>query len=475
MQSRFYLSLLLISSLILIAFMGIAFNRELNPEWRNHQTEYKDFLVKNAKDESTRERAEKIDIGIQQIYIKRLERADRCMSCHRGVENPLMAGAEQPHRQHSGSYLENHPVAKFGCTICHRGQGRAMNIQEAHGEEHMHWDFPIMPAEYIQGSCAQCHDYEMLKHEGGDKVARGEKLFREKGCQGCHKINGKGGDLGKDIAGIGSRPFAYFPMKHVVGDHNMYNWIKQHFDDPRNIVPESEMRVFLSDEESDLLTTYMMTFVTEEMPRDYTLIKNVVQPKTDGESLYKMYCVACHSDGKVSLYDEIFGRTIPAIMNPGFTKTIDDKHLKTIIKEGRKGTQMTAWKANAAGLTDEEIDRIMKYITRNRPEERPEPFGFSELKTDVIRGGELYKVRCEFCHGADGKGGKGFLGINLRNPVVQKADPEFLAVTVRDGRPGTPMVPFGMEGLKLDKQDIADMVAYVRTLPDRNPEAGSEN
>jgi cytochrome c2 len=265
MQSRLYLSLLLISSLVLIAFLGIAFNRELNPEWKKYQTEYKDFLVKNAKDDSTRERAEKIDIGLQQIYIKNLERSDRCISCHRGVENPLMADAEQPHRQHSGNYLENHPVAKFGCTVCHRGQGRAMNIGEAHGEEHMHWDFPIMPAKYIQGSCAQCHDYEMLKHEGGEKVSRGEELFRQKGCQGCHKIDGKGGDLGKDIAGIGSRPYAYFPMKHVVGDHNMYNWIKQHFDDPRKIVSESEMRVFLTDEEAELLTTYMMTFVTEEM------------------------------------------------------------------------------------------------------------------------------------------------------------------------------------------------------------------
>jgi mono/diheme cytochrome c family protein len=474
MQSRLYLSLLLISSLVLIAFLGIAFNRELNPEWKKYQTEYKDFLVKNAKDDSTRERAEKIDIGLQQIYIKNLERSDRCISCHRGVENPLMADAEQPHRQHSGNYLENHPVAKFGCTVCHRGQGRAMNIGEAHGEEHMHWDFPIMPAKYIQGSCAQCHDYEMLKHEGGEKVARGEELFRQKGCQGCHKIDGKGGDLGKDIAGIGSRPYAYFPMKHVVGDHNMYNWIKQHFDDPRKIVSESEMRVFLTDEEAELLTTYMMTFVTEEMPHNYTLIKNVMQPKTDGESLYKMYCVACHADGTVSLYDEIFQRTIPAIMNPAFTKSINDEHLRTIIKEGRKGTQMTAWKANAAGLADAEINKIIKYITMNRPDEKPEPFRFSGFKVDMMHGEELYKIRCALCHGPLGKGGEGFLGINLRNPVVQNADPEFLAITVRDGRPGTPMVPFGIKGLKLSNQDIVNVVAFVKTLSVRELEAKNE-
>jgi mono/diheme cytochrome c family protein len=257
-------------------------------------------------------------------------------------------------------------------------------------------------------------------------------------------------------------------MKHVVGEHHLYNWIKQHFDDPREIVPDSAMRAFLTEEEAELLTTYMLTFKVEQMPRNYTLIKNVIFPKTDGESLYKMYCIACHADGKVSLYDEIFERTIPAIMNPAFTKSIDDEHLKNIIKEGRKGTQMTAWNANAAGLSDEEIDEIMKYITKSRPVEKPDLFEFVQFQTDVVQGEELYKVRCKFCHGAEGKAGKGFLGISLNNPVVQKADPEYLAITVRDGRKDTPMVPFGMKGLKLGDQDIADIIAYVKTLSKKN-------
>jgi mono/diheme cytochrome c family protein len=253
-------------------------------------------------------------------------------------------------------------------------------------------------------------------------------------------------------------------MKHIIGDRTIYNWIKQHFDDPRKIVAESEMRAFLTEEEAELLTTYILTIRSEQMPRNYMLIKNIVIPKKDGESLYKMYCVACHDTGKYSIYDEIFKRSIPAIMNPSFSKAIDNEYLRTIIKQGRTGTQMTAWKADAAGLSDDAINMIIDYITKDRPEEKPEPFGFSGFKTDMEHGKELYKVRCELCHSEDGKGGEGFLGINLRNPVVQKADPEYLAITVRDGRGGTPMVPFGMKGLKLENQDIADIVAYVRTL-----------
>jgi len=465
MHSRFYLSLLLMSGLVLLAFVALATYREITPEWEKYQTEYKDFLIKNAKDNAAKERAKKIEIGVQQIYLGSLKKSDRCMSCHRGVENPLMEKAEQPFRQHSGDYLKNHPIAKFGCTVCHYGQGHATNKKEAHGKgRDTHWDFPIMPQKYIQSSCAVCHDFEMLKQEGGEKVARGEELFMEKGCRGCHKLNKIGGDLGKELDGVGSKPIAYFPMKNVIGDHTSYNWIKQHFVDPRAIVPESEMRVFLTDEESDLLTTYILTLRAEEMPQNYRLTKHIRTLKLDGESLYKMYCIACHTTGKYSVYDEIFKRTIPAIMNPAFLKTIDNRLLKKFIKEGRTATQMTAWKADAAGLTDEEISKIIEYLTKDKPKENPEPFGFSKFKTNIKHGEEVYKIRCAFCHSEDGKGGDGFLGINLRNPVVQNADPEFLAITIRDGREGTPMVPFGKNGMRLTEQEIADVVAYVKTL-----------
>jgi len=466
MHSRFYLSLMLISALVIFAYTGLGVKRELSNEWHQHQSQYKEILVKNAKSEIDRKRAAGIETGaIRQVFLPSLNKADRCMSCHMGLENPLMADGELPYKQHSGNFLHTHNVAKFGCTVCHFGQGRATNMKEAHGLGHTFWDYPIIPHEYIQSSCALCHDYKMLEAEGMHTVVKGERLFREKGCLGCHKLNGVGGDVGAALDGVASRPLLYFPMANVIGDRTAYNWVKQHFDDPRAIVDNSEMKVSLTDEEAEQLTTHIFTLRKEEMPSNYKLIKNIVAKATDGASLFTMYCSGCHGTGKQSIYDEVLNRTIPAIANPAFLRLIDDFSLKTIVDEGRGGTQMTAWKNTASGLKKAELEQIIDYVAQSRPSQIAGPFDYDANNRDVARGKSVYEQRCNFCHGDDGKGGGRKLGINLRNPTVQNLlKPELLARTVLDGRKGTPMPSFGPEGEGLSNPEIADVIAYVKTL-----------
>jgi DMSO reductase family type II enzyme heme b subunit len=392
MYRKFYVSLSLISALALLVFTLFAAYKELSPEWKRYQAEYKKLFIENAKDKAAREKAESLETGIQQIYLGRLKRVDRCTNCHMGVENPLMAEAKIPFKQHSGNYLNDHPVDRFGCTICHYGQGNATNTKEAHGRgRDTHWDYPIVPLKYIQGSCAQCHDFEMLKQNGGDMVVRGEELFREKGCKGCHKLNDIGGVLGKALEGVGSQPIAYFQMNHVKVEKTVYSWLKQHFDDPRKIVPESKMLVEIKDNEADILTTYMLTLRSEEVFRAYRRIEHMKEIEPDGESLFKMYCIACHikeamesvndkipkqtisaiinpaREGRESINDKILKQRIPAIMNPEFRRAANNRFLRNVIHEGRAGTLMTSWKTDAAGLADEEINRIAGYITKDRP------------------------------------------------------------------------------------------------------------
>jgi len=464
MRNRFFTWILFLSGGVLLIFTLLAAYRELTPEWEKYQAQYKEQIIKAAKDDAAKKKARQLKQEVQQLYLGALNRIDRCTSCHIGVENPRMASAKLPLKQHSGAYLKNHPPDKFGCSVCHYGQGRAVNKKEAHGLGHeTHWDFPVMPLKYIQSSCTQCHDYETLTAKGYDTIAKGAKLFTEKGCRGCHKLDGIGGALGKKLDIVGSQPIAYFPMRHVEGEKTTYNWHKQHFTNPRALVPESEMKISVKPEETDLLATYVLSLRSGEMPKAYRKIKGrmAVGKPDEGEALYKMFCIACHTDGKESYYDEIFNHTIPSIKNPAFLKAAEDKYLKKVLEEGRAGTQMTSWKLAAGGLGESEINKLITYITKERPSSKPERFNVARFKPDEKRGGELYKVRCALCHG---KKGEGELGVNLRNPVVQGADPEFLAITIRDGRAETPMPPFGKKGLSLTEQDLADLVSFVRTL-----------
>jgi mono/diheme cytochrome c family protein len=468
MYSRFFSWILLVSSVIFVVYAVRAiYTDNIAPEWMEYQTRYKTLVMKRAPDEKTRELAKAFNVEIQQVYLEKLGRVDRCMSCHIGVDNKMVADVDQPIRTHPGDYLKHHPADKFGCTICHHGQGRALDMQNAHGSgRETHWDWPILPIEYMQSACSSCHDMGWLAMNGGERVARGEKIFRDRGCLGCHKMEGKGGVLGKKIDGVGSQPIAYFPMANVRGEKTVYAWMKQHFDDPRNIVPESEMIIDLTDEETILLTTYVLSLSNEDIPKGFRHVSDVVYPKESpkdpGEALYNLYCVSCHDSGQDSVYDEVFKRTIPAIQNVDFLGAVSDKYLLTLISEGRTGTPMTAWKEAAAGLKSDEINSIIKYVTRNRPTASPRPFEFAKFKGDAKRGKEIFSVRCVDCHGSRGEGG---VGLNLRNPVVQQhANPEFLAITLRDGRVGTHMRAFGEQGVGLSDQDIVDVITHVKTL-----------
>ncbi|MGE3808391.1 MAG: hypothetical protein AB7K24_27325, partial [Gemmataceae bacterium] len=134
----------------------------------------------------------------------------------------LFAHPESPHR-----------AERFGCTICHEGQGSGTDFYNAShfpndyptrqnwvNAEHWHsnhyWDYPMLPKRYIESSCLKCHHQvtsllpngELYEYRNGErvpapgaKVTAGYNLVRLNGCFGCHEIHGmKGGrDVGPDL------------------------------------------------------------------------------------------------------------------------------------------------------------------------------------------------------------------------------------------------------------------------------------
>jgi mono/diheme cytochrome c family protein len=92
------------------------------------------------------------------------------------------------------------------------------------------------------------------------------------------------------------------------------------------------------------------------------------------------------------------------------------------------------------------------------------------LAGNAQHGEVLYQRYCSGCHGADGRGGgKGFMphvGALTRKGYIDLIDDASLAMVITEG--GEAMGKSGfMPSWKetLSKNDIADVITYIRTLP----------
>ncbi len=145
---------------------------------------------------------------IVQINVADANIVDRCESCHMGTREPLKitsAALAQDNKEKkpdeydrafvshpSPELLKIHDPDKFGCTPCHQGNGRATtSMVKAHGN-YEHWLWPLFPKENAEAGCQTCHaaDRFLVAGEVGWVLSEGKDLFRNRGCNGCHRYEG---------------------------------------------------------------------------------------------------------------------------------------------------------------------------------------------------------------------------------------------------------------------------------------------
>ena len=114
-------------SLLLLISLAIAPAKNHFSEWRHYQKHYL-ALVRSRGDAATLERH--FHDGLQQIWLPELGVVDRCTTCHVGLKEASLADVStQPFRRHP---VIPHTSDQFGCVMCHRGQGAATTVEEAH-------------------------------------------------------------------------------------------------------------------------------------------------------------------------------------------------------------------------------------------------------------------------------------------------------------------------------------------------------
>ncbi len=478
----------IIASLILLVLIMAAWIEEgFFRDWKKYQVDYAE-LVAGMESFSGSEMVQTREI--YQVILEDLNRVDRCITCHNGLENPFMADSPQPHTTHPGNHLVDHPITKYGCTVCHGGQGRALEMDEAFGRDsRFHWPSPLLSQPYIQSSCGKCHlaiYNESQEFEGTAVFYSGKRVFSREGCLGCHKARGVGGIIGPDLTEQGDKTKHEYSFQNIRGEQTISNWLKEHFRDPEMVSPGSQMlKMDLPDEETEALVTFVMGLAKPDIPFDYFSAEALREFKGErnllsGKQVFSFSCTACHGKyGEGKDYTE-YKTGVPGILKRDFLRMASGEYIFFTLLKGRSNRQMASWAPDLSGWKNEEMDSILFYITDHKGDY---PLIENRYFTAglVSKGKQYFNSNCKMCHGEDGEGG---IGIALYNhDFLAVASDRFLVETILKGRNNTAMPSW----FDVSIEEMKELIAYIRSwsskqgrdytvnLPPGNIEKGNLN
>jgi mono/diheme cytochrome c family protein len=315
-----------VASVVFLLALAISPVRDSLKEWKRYKRSYVRFAQTRP---DTKRLLADYRPQINQIWLPDLGVVDRCTTCHQGItEASLMEpSVPQPFRAHTPI---PHPVLQWGCTTCHRGQGTATEVTEAH-ETTLGWEQPLLPVHFIQASCGACHRADLQQTP---QLNRGRALLVELNCAGCHRLRDveRPDMLGPDLTNVGTK----------VSRQWIYKWLKE----PRTVTDQSgnatvdgyetggipRMPQFrLNETELRDLSGYLSTLKSKPV-QPYHFESRVTaagknDPADQGELRFRqMFCSTCHSlsvtrAGTTSLIGGDFGPELTKVgskVNPGW-------------------------------------------------------------------------------------------------------------------------------------------------------------
>ncbi|MBK8467530.1 MAG: c-type cytochrome [Chloracidobacterium sp.] len=415
-----------------------------------------------------------LDQRLRQIVNPSMRKTDRCVTCHVGmasgeqITTGLAVGA--PHKP------VVHSPTEIGCTVCHGGQGQATTKEDAHGTVEF-WSEPMLPAKYAYASCGTCHT--PLNVPNINKLEAVRKTFERLDCYACHRIEDRGGTLRPGgVTGMEGPDLSHVGIKGYNKD-----WYAGHLEKSKQSTEGLWKNSFreISDADRESVRIFLETQMGASK-----LIEAKAQFNTVG-------CAGCHKVGNFG-GDAGVELTRVGEKDPGTLNYLSVKNEHTlgnwIVQHFRSpvstvpGSQMPI-----LGLNDNQIDLLTMYMLSLRRRSLPDTylpkdrvkamrFGAREFASD---GETIYTAVCTSCHGADGKGRR-FAGLPnypsiTSQDFLELASDDFLLQTIRNGRPGRPMLPWGDRENGFTDDELRGVIAYIRQLggssqqqPDTKPQ-----
>ena len=367
-------------SVILLILLAIVPAKDHFREWLHYQNGYQ-TLIRDQPDSVALTR--RFQSGVQQIWLPEIGVTDRCTTCHVALTEQSLAGAQQPWRPHPSI---PHSLNEFGCVMCHRGQGVATTVEEAHNSTKA-WEQPILPARCVESSCGQCHERALAGTPG---LNEGRDLLAGYGCVNCHKL---ASPEGRNRTAT-DRP----PSLKRIAEKTSRAWIFAWIKNPPAYSATATMPDFqLSDDDARDISAFLIAQSTPPLPSAPSSL-NV--DSSQGADLYRAsYCASCHAMQNAA------GRIVGGSFGPELTR----------VGSKVNPAWLTQWLHNPAAylpdtamphfrFADKDIAQLASFLTsRTDPDFAVNVHLDPAMPAQIAHGRKLVNERgCAACHEIDG-------------------------------------------------------------------------
>lgn len=454
---RVLFGIISIGLLLVIIYVLLCEKRSLL-EWRQYQATYNDRYAavlaeninaaKTSGDKKALEKWTKLkndqqrlkEIKMRAIFLPGARVRDLCTTCHIGMNNPLFNDAENPLKTHPQKILRHHKIGRFGCTLCHHGQGVGLTVETAHGNEE-NWDTPRIPMQYIESSCFGCHE-TVFGLDGAKNAAEGKRLFVEMGCYGCHDANIQEG-LPKF-----STPFSGIAKK-ITNPKWAASWIKT----PQAVRPGTLMPEFrLKPQEISDIVAYIYGLTDKDLK--LSPVEKDGSAGSGKQIFTNKGCIACHSPERDK---QGLTRRIPNLSDAGLK--LNSAWVYKWIGNPQSVNPDT-WMPKLE-LTPDDVTNLTAYVATLRDKAVKEL-----LATDMTPGNSddgkalVQRLGCLGCHHIKGQNDPSKVGVSVSDVADKRMD------ELPFGNSDVPHTKWDWIRNKIRKPDIYQTTDMPMYMPD---------
>ena len=450
-----YFAVVSVAMLIVLAVSPL---KDFFREWKGYQYAYNRLVA------TLPERVQPAEIGIKQIWVQKLNRVDRCETCHLGLKEAALVNAEEPFTTHPRIH---HDIEEFGCTMCHGGQGVATEYKASVGKGKF-WEEPMLSSSFIESSCGKCHKEDNVPE--APVLNEGRQLIRESNCVGCHKIGNIQKQWVPPLDGIGSK----------VNRTWLVNWLKN----PKQYFPGTKMPNFLlSDEEANNLADFLMTFTNPPANAQLQPLPAVLKQSSDAQSslidkgstiFREARCISCHLiNGRGGYVANELGKVASKVNEQWLYNYVKDpKALMADVPMPRYRFSQIQLTSVIAYMESEFVDYDAKQPAAHTPDPAYYEKGLALFK----------KYNCGGCHELHGIAGSSEMGpdltfigskkiyeIDFGKTKIEQTLPSYLKAKLLDPRQFTPTKKMP-KFVFTDEQATAVAVALLSNTSDPIPD-----